>query len=845
MVFQKASEVIIDYSKENLKHSSELAEQSFYSIFKEVSNDIAVIAENPSLQNYINLNSEETKSELEKLFYSTLKNKNDYFQIRFIGVENNGKEIIRYDKSNKGNVVKADTLQEKGDRGYFKETVQINPGEFYFSPISLNEEYGVISKPYIPTLRAASPIYDRENKIRGIVVINVDMRGLYEKFNQISQGSTEFYLVDRTGQYLYSPDEQEQFSLQKNTDHNFFSDYNIALPNQHHFEMVKDGKKSFLTYLKVLTYFRQKDKIYLITTIKRDALISSARAVQIYSLKTLLVVCLLSIIISLIFTRVFSKKINQITTAVLNYENENSEENLPLNRKDEIGLLANSFIRMREKIDHNVKELNLALKKEKQAKTQRDIFLQNMSHELRTPLNSILGFTQILYRKSTTEAQRNIISSLEKSATNLSGLVYDVLDHQKLIEGKLKIMLRPTNVANLIKDIYETYHFETLQKGLRFSINIDQKLEENYYQIDPLRLSQIITNLIVNAIKYTEEGEIVLYSRISNNDSILEIKIRDTGIGILSENINKINDRFFREKDEMNGRFGSYGLGLSIVKQLTHLFKGTLKATSDKGKGSEFCLKIPIKKAPLANKLESKKSNALIPILQNSYRILYIEDDAATSDLITYILESNSIDIIKAAKLENVEKFIVEGNFDLIITDLMIEEVNLKSRLQNWIKTKEISEPLIILSALENEDIMEITPFYFQKPYDVQKVQDLVYYTLGKNEFQVPDFTNIYNNYDFNSEKVFRVLTLLQEEFENYLKHIRNVTDTQNQEEWKAILHKLISNLNNLELLQLKRLLPEQIDDLDIKKLHLIEQHFAFCLCCFRVEKYFKFNLKD
>jgi len=296
------------------------------------------------------------------------------------------------------------------------------------------------------------------------------------------------------------------------------------------------------------------------------------------------------------FADLFSRKINQVTKAISNYDKGITDDiNLPTGRKDEIGTLAKSFSMMKAKIDGNVKELNSALEKEQHAKKQRDEFLQNMSHEMRTPLNTILGLTQLLYKQLPSETQLPIIHSLERSANNLAGLVYDVLDHQKLLERKVQIVNRPTDIGELLRDIHSSYEFEALQKGLSFRLNLDKKLDGHRYETDSLRLSQIVTNLVVNAIKYTKKGNIEIIADIeSGNVPILNLKIKDTGIGILPENIAKINERFFREEEDLSGRYGGYGLGLSIVKQLTELFGGTLKAVSKKGKGSEFQVTIPL-----------------------------------------------------------------------------------------------------------------------------------------------------------------------------------------------------------------------------------------------------------
>src|SRR5690606_4047508 len=348
-----------------------------------------------------------------------------------------------------------------------------------------------------------------------------------------------------------------------------------------------------------LTYFNGQRKVYLLSLMEEDVLLNSARAVRADSTKILLLVCLFSIFLSWLFTNFLSKRIKQITKAISNYNTgEKDPGDLPIERKDEIGVLARAFTQMKATIDKQVNKLNKALKEEKLAKKERDEFLQNMSHEMRTPLNTILGLTELLQKNKPDESLVPVVNSLKRSANNLAGLVYDVLDHQKLIKGKVLINYEPTNIAGVLNDIYSNYQFEALQKGEKFNLKVDDKLNEELYLTDDLRLTQVITNLVVNAIKYTNEGSINIFAKIVNEkDNKLKISVKDTGIGILPENLNKINDRFFREKEDLSGRYGGYGLGLSIVKQLTALFKGELTAISKKNEGSEFIITIPLLKA--------------------------------------------------------------------------------------------------------------------------------------------------------------------------------------------------------------------------------------------------------
>src|SRR5690606_6045119 len=134
---------------------------------------------------------------------------------------------IRFDKVN-NQVIESKHLQIKGDHEYFQEAIKIKNGEFYYSKINLNEEYGTISEPHTPTVRAAKPIFNLNNEIIGIVIINVNLNRFYLNLMQISADGLQLYIVDKDGQYLYSPFKSQTFGLQLNNQHNFFNEYNIS-----------------------------------------------------------------------------------------------------------------------------------------------------------------------------------------------------------------------------------------------------------------------------------------------------------------------------------------------------------------------------------------------------------------------------------------------------------------------------------------------------------------------------------------------------------------------------------------------------------------------------------------
>ncbi|WP_242082583.1 ATP-binding protein [Aestuariivivens sediminis] len=850
LVFEKSSKVITEYARNRIIHESELAEQAFYALLNEVSNDIAVIASSPTLNNYVSNPSTKAAKDVNTLFKSLLHNKASYFQIRYIGIENNGEEIIRFDKNN-GHVFKSDDLQQKGNRDYFKEAIAIEKGELYFSKINLNEEYGIVSEPYIPTLRAASPIYNMADQITGLVIINVDLSDLYQTLDKISKEESQLYIINKEGEYLYALEKGKLFASQTGKTSNFYLDFEIDATSSLDQNSIETGfpirlNPNVLSYVIPLNYFKNKRNLYLIALAKKNVLLQSAHEVRDNSLQTLLLVCLACMLLTWVFVSLISKKINQITKAIKNYdEGLTSDIPLPVNRKDEIGVLARTFKKMKAKIDQNVNELNIALEKEKLAKQQRDDFLQNMSHELRTPLNAILGFSQLLKKNNPSSSQTPIIESLNRSAHNLAGLVYDVLEHKKLVEGTLHMEYQPTNIAQLLKDIYASYQYDAITKGLAFNIELNQELEENMFQTDPLRLSQMITNLVVNALKFTSEGEVTLWAKINHTTpKELEIKVVDTGIGILPENMDKINNRYFQENQDLSGRYGGYGLGLSIVKQLATLFGGYLRVDSKKGTGSIFRVTLPIVPAESVKVTEEPLAKTdEVPLFHKVYKILHIEDDMPTRELIKHVFPYQFIELKQVSKLHDAARYLDKTKPDLVLSDLLLNDVNLKPELEEWKRSKKMTCPVILISALEPEVMQHITPIYFQKPFQVDELKDYTFKILGANEFSIPNFSNVYSNYDNNKEKIVRVINLLIVEFETYKYRIEKAVSNKDQEEWDAILHKLITHINNLELRSLSALLPAKIEALTLNELSAIQNAFAYYLCCFRVEK--RINLKD
>lgn len=841
LIYQKASTIIAKLSQERIGHSSILAEQSFFSLLTEVENDISVLSQNAKLKAYAESPSPVLEEEITDLFYVTLKNKPNYFQIRLLSIKDHGQEIIRLDKV--GNEVKftnQEKLQNKSERPYYQEALKLNKGEFYFSPISLNEEFGVVSASLTPTIRATSLIYDESQIATGMVVINVDLRGLYHNLRSIMTSGIQLMLIDTEGQYLFASDMAKCFSKQLKSYERFDADFatpiaQLSTDSSRYETLFSKRGNAYISQIKALNYSVNEHKIYLVTSLREEVALSSVLYVKKYSYRIIPAVSIIALFLAILFIRMLAIRIGTITQAIGNYDQDLSDTlPLPQDRKDELGVLARTFHKMKSKINQQVEALETSLNQEQKAIKEKDEFLQNMSHELRTPLNAILGLTQLIKKNNPTPDQAPIIDAINRSAKSLAGLMYDILDHQKLLEGKVELKYTPAKFSELLSDIHSSYRFEAINKGLRFDLEIEENLKDAWIQTDPLRFSQIITNLVINAIKYTVTGAVLLTGKIEKDD-VLVISISDTGVGIFPDNLEKIRDRFYQERKAESNVQDGFGLGLSIVKQLIGLFGGVLEVESEKDKGSIFQVKLPLTKAEKnTNHSNEKVAGVSLPTINKKATILHIEDDEAARLLIHQLFLSVNIELIQTNNLAYALQVLKKENLDLIISDVMLDHLDLAKDLIQIQQDYRI--PIIVVSALETSIMKQISDHYLQKPFDLDHLIDLTLLLIGKSIFDQPRLESNYAQYDHNEVKIKKFLTLLISEFNTYLKRIDKAFDTQNENEWIAIRHKLITHIRDLELNNLNQLLPEKLSDLNAENLKSAKDMLSYDLCFFRNE---------
>ncbi|WP_448698012.1 ATP-binding protein [Mucilaginibacter sp. AW1-3] len=362
---------------------------------------------------------------------------------------------------------------------------------------------------------------------------------------------------------------------------------------------------------------------------------------------------------------------------------------------------------------------------EQSARVKQD-FLSTMSHEIRTPLNAVITITSLLKEKSDPE-DKELLNSLKFASNNLLFIINDILDFTKLDTGKVQLELRPCNFKTLLENIKKTYESLAKEKGLKISLQTQPDVADNY-QLDETKLSQILGNLIGNAIKYTDHGEVNIAVEKVDGDQytdVLRFKISDTGIGIPESYFDQMFDSFSQPKSITTRKQGGSGLGLAIVKKLIELHGSEVKFNSEVGKGSEFYFNLQLKKSGVPVVTPARRSTEL-----KDKTVLLAEDNMINAMVARKLLSNWGI-VTEHAKdgMEAVAKSKLKP-FDFILMDIHMPEMNGYDATMH-IRTNSSpnsNTPIFALTAdITAENVDEYVSYFngfLRKPIEIDKLYE-------------------------------------------------------------------------------------------------------------------------
>ena len=383
-----------------------------------------------------------------------------------------------------------------------------------------------------------------------------------------------------------------------------------------------------------------------------------------------------------------------------------------------------------------IQKLILSEMRVKESAQVKENFMANMSHEIRTPMNAILGFTNLLQRKTLDKESKEYVQTIQKSGENLLTIINDILDLSKIEAGMMRIETAPFNMRGLIHSIETMFRGKATEKGIGIISVIDESLPETL-EGDATRLTQIMVNLVGNAIKFTQKGSVTIaITNEGEKDNVINtgIIITDTGIGISKENLDKIFDRFKQAEDSITRKYGGTGLGLAIAKELIVIQKGRVVVESEPGKGTNFHITIPYKIASTAVAATFRnQDNTIKQADVAGVYVLVAEDNEINQSLIMHLFKSWNLlfDLVNNGK-EAIEKLAAyPDKYNLVLMDIQMPEMDgytasqlIRHQLKNDI-------PVIAMTAhaLAGEREKCLTygmSEYISKPIREQELHDLI-----------------------------------------------------------------------------------------------------------------------
>lgn len=353
-----------------------------------------------------------------------------------------------------------------------------------------------------------------------------------------------------------------------------------------------------------------------------------------------------------------------------------------------------------------LEQAKIAAEKANRAKSD---FLANMSHEIRTPINAVLGMNEMILRESQEPDTKKYAKDIKSSANSLLGIINEILDSAKIESGKMEIIPVDYDISTMLNDLYNMIHIRAKDKGLHLVFDIDQAIPFRY-RGDDMRIKQVITNLLTNAVKYTHSGTVTLKVQgfVDGKNAVLRFAVQDTGIGIKAEDIDKLFMEYQRIEEERNRYVEGTGLGLNITIQLLRLMGSELKVQSTYGEGSEFSFAIiqkVVDTEPLGDFKKRAEEAKNEPELMVQYtapnaKVLVVDDNMMNRRVLKRLLKKTEMTIIEAESGQQCLELLEENKFDIIFLDHMMPEMD---GIETLVKMKERklcdNTPVIMLTA--------------------------------------------------------------------------------------------------------------------------------------------------
>lgn len=454
----------------------------------------------------------------------------------------------------------------------------------------------------------------------------------------------------------------------------------------------------------------------------------------------------------------------------------------------------------------------------------REQLLNTVSHDLKTPLHSLLGFSQLLEKSKLDKQQSYYVTQLSTSANYANKLVEDLLDYSRLDAGSVTLNEARFCLSDLVENIANSNYAIYANKDIELKVEINPEITDVWFLSDPIRLQQVLNNLISNAFKFTERGEVrIEVSPVKEEGNLhwIQIAIVDTGIGIPEDKLDSIYDEFAQAGTTTHSQFSGSGLGLTITKKLISLLNGSLELESTLGKGTSFICKIPLKLSP-----QQKQGNKdTIQNLRVPKNALVFDDDPTMLALLKELLASVDVQVKSYTNYKDVETQDLE--YDFVLTDIQMPEVNGFEILESLQDKRELNykeQPIIAMTGKTDLATKSYTELGFAdvltKPFSLNLLIDTLQNNFPQWKVKHATTTLKTNNTEENSElyslsqleafldskeAIEEILEVFKTETRNNMNSLKIAIDNLDHDTIQHVAHKMKTMAKQIEV---KSVLP-------------------------------------